>query len=139
MKEAQGFTLLEILVVCVLIGLVGTLSVANLGFGEKGLAREEASRLMRAMDWLRQESTLTGQVLGVRFSHGDNGSAQSRYDYVIHDEEWRPLEDAPVPKSIPDGVKLKWEQMEAGNGVVVIEPNGIMAPFAIEFIAGQTR
>jgi general secretion pathway protein H len=86
--KTHGFTLVELLVVLVIIGLAGTAVVLTAPGDGDALAREAdtlAARLLRA----REEAVLAGRGVQVRVT-------ASGYDYVRQDfDAWRPLHDGP--------------------------------------------
>jgi general secretion pathway protein H len=85
----RGFTLLEILVVVVIIGIMATLTVVSIGNRplEDRLA-DEARRLNELMSLAADEAVLQGAELG--FIQTADG-----YGFVVlKDGKWAPLDDA---------------------------------------------
>ena len=81
-----GFTLIELMVVILLVGLVATFAVINLG-GDSARERQqrEARRLHARMDLAREEAVLQARALGIRF--GDRA-----YQFLeLRSDRWRPL------------------------------------------------
>ena len=67
-RRCRGFTLLELMVVIVLIGvLLGMVSFAT-GTNPARQARQEAANLAQIVQHLRERAVLEGQEFGLRFS-----------------------------------------------------------------------
>lgn len=97
--KTHGFTLVELLVVLVVIGLAGTAVVLTAPGDGDLLAREAetlAARLLRA----REEAVLAGRGVQVRVT-------RTGYDYARQDfEAWRPLHEGPFRASrFADGTR----------------------------------
>lgn len=63
----QGFTLLEIMVVLVLMGILASLAVLSVGGGPQDRLAQEGQRLAALLELQQQEAILTGEVRGVQF------------------------------------------------------------------------
>lgn len=101
----RGFTLMELLVVMVLIGVVAGLASLSIGDGAERKLRSEAERLATTLRLARDELLITGEserALGLR------RDGYSFLELVILDDntrEWRPLEDPQLgPRQFPQGV-----------------------------------
>lgn len=100
---ARGFTLFELLIALVLIGLVTSMAVLNLRTESPGERQQrEAQRLLARMDLAREEAVMRAQSLGLRLEDG-------RYRFVqLVDEQWQPLQGrALTPHELPAGVRLE--------------------------------
>jgi len=111
----SGFTLVEMMVVLVIVGLLATAVILTLPNGQLSLARESerfAARLLRA----REESLLVNRQVRVSVS-----STEYRFD-IRDGRDWRALDKAPFSPMV-------WEPdthvaASAGEPVVVFEPTG---------------
>lgn len=73
MMSPRGFTLLEIMVVMVLIGILTSLAVLSIGGGPRDRLAEEGRRLAALVELHQQEAILSGQLRGIQFDR--NGYA----------------------------------------------------------------
>lgn len=101
----QGFTLLEVLVVMLLIGIVlsfATLSV-NLGSPDDPV-RKEARRLQGLLTLAQEEALLNNRVLGIAMSNAGYGF------YVLYENEWQQIDDEFLRwRELPAEMKLELE------------------------------
>ena len=82
---ARGFTLLEIMVVLVLIGIITSFALLSVGGGPRERLAEEARRLAALVELHQQEAILNGETRGIQFSRtgyalltlGEKGQWQS--------------------------------------------------------------
>jgi general secretion pathway protein H len=64
----RGFTLLEIMVVLVLIGIITSFALLSVGGGPRDRLAEEAQRLAALVELHQQEAILSGELRGIRFA-----------------------------------------------------------------------
>lgn len=98
-QRVRGFTLLELLVVMVLIGIVLSLVVTGLTAGPAQQARQQASELLSLLIQLRDTAVAEGQEYGLSFDdHGyrlkawQDGQWLNRSDWRLPDGMWFRLE-----------------------------------------------
>ncbi len=102
----RGFTLLEILVVVLIIGVVTAGMLLSMSFAGKDTDLEtESKRLLSLMDYAREQSELQTRDYGILFS-------QSGYEFVVYDVRrglWRPVveDDALRERTLPSGLDFK--------------------------------
>lgn len=69
--RSGGFTLMEIMVVLVLVGILASLAVLAIGGSPQDRLAEEGQRLAALVALQQQEAILTGQIRGLQFGpHG---------------------------------------------------------------------
>ena len=67
-RPAPGFTLIEIMVVMVLIGIIASFAVLSVGGGPRDRLAEEARRLAALVELHQQEAILSGELRSIRFT-----------------------------------------------------------------------
>ncbi len=100
---SRGFTLIELMVSLLIIGIVLTLTMLSLP-GDQGRDRQrtEVHRLLALLQLARDEAILQAKTVG--FAITDDG-----YGFYSHDgEDWRYLEDDAVlrPRQLPTDIGL---------------------------------
>ncbi len=142
--KARGFTLLELLVVLVIVGVM--LSFAVLSVGDGGAAarvEREARRLAAVTDLGGQEAVMGSRQLGLRFS-------AHAYRFVRLDgDHWKALDrqGALGPHRLADGLDLTLEvdglaakgagADAAGRPQVLLLSSGERTPFEVVVAAGD--
>jgi general secretion pathway protein H len=105
-SRSAGFTLLEILVVVMIIGVVTAGMLLSLSFAGKDTALEtESKRLLSLMDYAREQAELQTRDYGIYF--GQHG-----YVFVVYDVRtgaWRTADedDALRERTLPSGLDFK--------------------------------
>lgn len=101
---ARGFTLLEIMVVLVLIGIITSFALLSVGGGVKERLAEEARRLTALIELHQQEAILNGEPRGIRFS-------RTSYTILSLDEkgQWQTpsAADALIQYALPEEIRLR--------------------------------
>lgn len=106
--KAAGFTLLEILVVVVIIGVMASVFLISVDLGENNAARDQARRFAALVRLAGQEAMLGSRDMAVElFADG--------YRFVINeDQQWRPVDDSVLgSQQLPAGVN--WQIHIDGN------------------------
>lgn len=101
--HASGFTLLEVLVVMVIIGIITSMAVISVKvLGGDHEMDQEAARLQAILVQSREDAMLVGTDVGVRID-------PRGYDFLRYDsrkELWQPVTDDPMlrPRALPEGL-----------------------------------
>lgn len=100
---ARGFTLLEVMVVLVLIGIITSFALLSAGRGPQERLAEEAQRLAALLQLQQQEAILASELRGIRFS-------RTGYALLRRDEKnnWQapPAADSLIQRQLPDDMTL---------------------------------
>lgn len=130
-KTAHGFTLIEVAVVVVLIGIV--IGMASLQFGDKNdtAVRTESERLTLLVQAAQEAAILQGDLL--LFQVADNGY---RFSRVKDDNKIELLErdDVLRPRRLPAGVEIGALEIEGTSediGGAWLFPTGEMSAFSV--------
>jgi len=109
-QSAAGFTLLEVLVVILIIGVIISFAALSIHRADNSV-EEETQRLAALIKLGSQEAVLQGREFALEFE-------ADRYAFVVFDgEQWQPLADDDIlrPRTLPFDVvidlKLEGEQL----------------------------
>ncbi|MEP6881999.1 MAG: type II secretion system minor pseudopilin GspH [Dokdonella sp.] len=138
-----GFTLIEILVVVVIIGVLAlavTLSIATAG-GERQLTRE-SERLQALIDHACTEAELTGREIGVRVSRngyafsllGFQGWMASEQKEELRPRTWIPGMQVALYR---DGREMRLADDESEAPQIVCFSSGELSPFVMRLQLGD--
>lgn len=98
-----GFTLIEVLVVMLIIGIIVSFATLSVGRGTDKVVEEEARRLAGLVELAGQEAVLQSRELALRLAPGG-------YEFQMFDkDQWRRVtaDDTLRPRTLPDGVRLE--------------------------------
>ncbi len=132
----RAFTLVEMLVVLVVLGIMAALTAANLAPGQRGALQREATRLAGALEHASATAQWRSETLGVsaegslyRFWRRDG---EGRWQVITSDEVL-------APRALPDGM-LARPQSYAGaaataEAILPFRPSGRNDPYRIVLVA----
>lgn len=103
-RHNNGFTLIELMVVLLIIGITVSLAVLTIGGGEQPVDTE-TRRLQTLLGLVREESILQGRNLGLRFD------AVGYQFFALGGGKWAELEADPIlrARELPDSLRLELE------------------------------
>jgi general secretion pathway protein H len=146
-RGASGFTLLEVLVVVVIIGVITSMAMLSIHvLGGDHEMQQEAERLQAILTQAREDAMLQSRDLGLRVD-------ATGFDFLQYDtrtERWHVIDGDPLlhPRELPEGlhlalrledrdVQLKARQAETETEPifphVILQASGDLAPFDLTF------
>ena len=136
----KGFTLIEIMVVVLIMGLMVALLTVNLSRDLDRLARLEANRFLAIVNEVRDEAIIAGEsfILTVNESN-------SSYHFTAAQQANTQTSGDDLFKSrfLQKGLGLDWKVFEDFNGErsarVLITPLGEITPFDARFVGDETE
>jgi general secretion pathway protein H len=106
MRRRNGFTLLEVMVVIVIIGVLVTVTTIAVGaLGRDREVEDESRRFAALLTQAREEAELQGLDIGVMVNrHG--------YEFFVFDalkQQWQPIaeDDFYVTRALPEGLQAR--------------------------------
>ncbi len=133
-KSHQGFTLIEILIVLVIIGI--TFGFALIAFGDFGESRRllfSAEQLVNTLRLAQQQAILETSTLGLRI---DNTGYQILQ--LNNNAQWKPISDKGVFKMtyFPQDTHITLKTINStpiGAPSIIISSSGELTPFTLNF------
>ena len=136
---ASGFTLIEIMVVVMLIGVAVSMIGWNLSRNTDREAKLEARRLAAIIEQVRDESVITGNYYALEVN-----DEEGTYRFLGNPAQWLPVpEDALFrTRRVPEYLKLESEVEEVVSDqeipLVLVSPLGEISRFQVA-ISGENR
>ena len=135
-RHSCGFTLLELLVVLVLIGIILSFAVLSIGDGgRQERLKQEAQRIHAIFSLAGEEAVLQSQELGVVVQ-------RQGYAFVVYDGEgWQPISnddmfrDYPLP--VETELSLFMDGLEVGLNTRPENEDGTLTPQLLFFSSGE--
>jgi general secretion pathway protein H len=138
-----GFTLVEILVVLLVLGLAAGLAYARFDSDPRHSVEREGRRLAAAIEHAASLAQWRNQSLGV-----SAGGAEYRFWHRDHDadgDRWQPLTDDDVlaVRALPDGVSVSAIQYAgqnvAADAILPLAASGRNEPYTMEISSQEWR
>ncbi|MHB1677362.1 MAG: GspH/FimT family pseudopilin [Sulfuriferula sp.] len=136
-EDAAGFTLIEVIVVLLLIGIVSALAVANIAPDDKKEVRMESERLGAVLE----QASMEARVSGKEIAWSSDGRSYLFQEKSL-DSDWTPLnDDIYRPHELPKEMKILTAAMDqaglAPGAQLIFSPSGINLPFDIIMLKQQ--
>ena len=137
-----GFTLIEVLVVTIILGIALSLAVANLIPDEREKVRAEAERVLILLEQVRDESAMGGKAIAVEVR--DNSMQFFERDRKSIETQWLPLAAlngdaiAPRPFAVGTSGELYLGTLSSSTlatekrSMATFQPAGVAVPFELK-------
>jgi general secretion pathway protein H len=128
-RQYSGFTLLEILIVTVIIGIALSLAVANLFPDEGERVRQESERTLALLESARDESALTGKTIALQIT--GNMLEFLERDRTTVEEKWLTLSGNFAARSFGKNINAELMVGNDNNAAATFQPAGVALPFRL--------
>lgn len=138
---SQGFTLLELMVVLVIVGISLGLVAPQFMKNDDDVLKEESVRLVSLIEYASDAAISQGRWLS--WSATSDG-----YRFLQRDEDkniWQPIvsDDVLRERKLPEAVHIQLANTQNAHGasdqIIALSPTGVHPPFQIEISAGKFR
>ena len=137
LRHHHGFTLIELMVVLVVVGLLVSLVGMNIGGGGERRELTEVTRtLYLRMQAAADEAVLTSREIGIRFDENN------RYRFLVFDRDEAEWVREP-PGGLPGGTLPQWAafrietEAESGGGTGLGDSDAERLPSIVFFSSGE--
>ncbi len=140
-RKIYGFTLLELMVVMIVIGISLSLVIPNLMKNEDDVLKEESMRLIALVEYAAD----TANSRGVWIAWSPTASGYRFLQFDNDKNIWQPLinDDVLRQRQLAEGVKLKASMQQqtiiATDALITFSPSGIHAPFQMVLTIGEKK
>ena len=124
-SKNQGFTLIEILAVVIIIGLIASAIALSLGDKKvESVTRKEAQAFLQAVDFVSEQAVFNGEIIGMFVQPKDSEDSLAKkwcYHWQrFRDERWQDLPDDTLSEHcMPDN--MQWDMVVEGK-IYAYEP-----------------
>lgn len=130
-KSPKGFTLIEILVVIVIIGITASFALMSFGdFGDRRKIVLAADHFKYFVYLVKKEAILESRTLAIQIK-------KDNYRVLFLDNSrWQPMQDIIFKtKKLPHGATmfLTVKKQNPAPDLIIINPAGDMSPFKLQF------
>lgn len=139
-RRATGFTLIEVMIVVLIIGVTLGLVGVNLMRDDRDRVKEEADRLAMVLSAARDEAILQGRVLVVDLR-------RDGYQFLRIGSDGKPVpiegDDSFLPRRLPNGMTLSAEidgvTSITNESTLVIDPTNTLPNLILTLRLGEFR
>lgn len=140
-RSTRGFTLLELMVVLVVVGISLALVMPHFMKNDDDVLKEESMRLVALMEYAADSASSRG--LWLAWSPTVSG-----YRFLQRNEDtnvWQPITTDEVlrERQLPEGMHLglagNQKSAQLSKAMIALSPTGIHSPFQIELGIGQAQ
>lgn len=128
-KSSRGFTLIEILVVLIIIGIASSLIFLN--FSSASSISKNQSSFQNAFNFLTEESIITGNIIGWHANNENDFSYTLDYKNTFignldnpYSNNWNDLSSYRKTYKSSDGSIIDFENYEEDSPLLIFYPSG---------------
>lgn len=128
-NRSQGFTLIEILVVMVIISIITTVAMLSTGQNKTKAVENFVNDFTQSLNLAEEQAMLAPAMLGLTFDGKTWGfAAREKSNWVPWSQEGLHARD------IPNGVAVQFDSTQTSNATtpsIIISANGDLTPFTL--------
>jgi general secretion pathway protein H len=127
----DGFTLIELLVVICIISIITALAVFSVTGNSSGIMRQEAERMLGAMQLAADIAQNDGAEIGLTLTKSSYGFVE----YAASTGGWKELHEKELRNyTLPDGITLK---LAREDKEVALKNSGNASPYIMFYSSGE--